>query len=56
MKIPINVNGKIYKVSFFTYLAYQNQKQLDRIEKKIDKLLSESRDQSTDQASDDGEA
>ena len=40
MKIPIVFKGKKYKVTYFEYLAYQNQKQFDRVEKELDKLLN----------------
>ena len=54
MRIPVVINGKKYKLSYFKWLAYENQKKLDRIEKKLNKLLYQCSNQSTDKSTDNG--
>ena len=48
----IVVDGKTRYVSFWKWLAYMNQKKLERIEKKLDELLSKCSDKCSDDASD----
>lgn len=39
MRFIVEINGKKYKLKFFEWLAYQNQRQLNRIDKKLDAVL-----------------
>lgn len=39
MKITVVIEGKKYKLSFWEWIAYKNQRQLNRIEEKLDKVL-----------------
>lgn len=55
MKIPVTIEGKKYKLSFWKWIAYRNQKRLECIEKKIDLLLNQSSNQRTNEPADDGE-
>lgn len=41
MKIPVTIEGKKYKLSYFEWLAYISQKKIDRIEKKLSKAKIE---------------
>lgn len=53
MKFPVVIEGKKYKLSFWKWIAYKNQNQLDRIEKKLDELLNQSSDKCTDKSTED---
>ncbi len=41
MKFEIRVNEKIYKVSFWKYLAMQNQRELEKIKKLLEQRCNE---------------
>ena len=55
MKIPVMIDGKKYKLSYFQWLAYENQKKIDRIEKKLDRLLDQGGNQCADKSTSDGD-
>lgn len=41
MKLPIYIEGKKYKLSYFKYIAYHSLKRIERLEKKIARLENE---------------
>lgn len=41
MKLPIYIEGKKYKLSYFKYIAYHSLKRIERLEKKIAQLENE---------------
>lgn len=41
MKLPIYIEGKKYKLSYFKYIAYHSLKRIERLEKKITRLENE---------------
>ena len=51
--IIVEIEGKKYKLTFWKWLAYTNQRKLNKIEQKIDELLNNCADKSTNKTSDD---
>lgn len=41
MRLPIYIEGKKYKLSYYKYIAYHSLKRIERLEKKIDRLEKE---------------
>jgi len=41
MRLPIYIEGKKYKLSYFKYIAYHSLKRIERLEKKITRLENE---------------
>ena len=41
MRLPIYIEGKKYKLSYFKYIAYHSLKRIERLEKKIAQLENE---------------
>lgn len=41
MRLPIYIEGKKYKLSYFKYIAYHSLKRIERLEKKIARLENE---------------
>lgn len=48
----IKVNGKVHRVTFWKWLAYSNQKTLERIEVKLDKALQQRCDKGANEPAD----
>lgn len=41
MRLPIYIEGKKYKLSYYKYIAYHSLKRIERLEKKIAQLENE---------------
>ncbi len=52
MKFEVIIEGKKYKLSFWKWLAYTNQRRLIRIEKKLNELLNKGSDKGSNESAD----
>lgn len=41
MRLPIYIEGKKYRLSYYKYIAYHSLKRIERLEKKIAQLENE---------------
>lgn len=56
MKFPVLINGKIYKLKYFEYLAYKNQERIEKLEKELARHLNECGNQRPDKSTKDSES
>lgn len=56
MRFEVIIEGKKYKLSFWKWLAYTNQRRLIRIEKKLNELLNKGSDKGSNESADNGDS